>query len=155
MRILGLDYGSKTVGVAVSDPTGFLAQGITILRREKENHLRKTLREIDALIESYGVAEIVVGYPKNMNGTIGARAVMSEEFAELLRERTQLPVFLWDERLTTVYASRLLQEDGIRGADQKKYIDKIAAEMILQDYLDAKRAAAGGREEAPEEAQGE
>ena len=142
MRILGLDYGSRTVGVAISDPLLVTAQGVEIIRREKENHLRRTLARIEEIIKEYGDVEtIVVGYPKNMNNTLGDRAVKSEEFAGTLRRRFNLPVELWDERLTTVAADRTMTETGVKGRDRKKYVDEIAAMLILQGYLDSRRAA--------------
>lgn len=137
MRILGLDYGSKTVGVAVSDPLLITAQGVEIIRRESENKLRKTYARIEEIIAGFGdVESIVLGYPKNMNDTIGDRAVKSEEFKEALERRTGLPVILWDERLTTVAANNAMMESGIRREDRHKYVDEIAAMLILQGYLD-------------------
>lgn len=136
MRILGLDYGSKTVGVAMSDPLLITAQGVEIIRREKEGHLRKTLARIEQLIAEYGVDEIVLGYPKNMDDSVGPRAILSEEFADTLRRRTGLKVTLWDERLTTVEADEIMIEAGVRREDRKKYVDQIAATLILQSYLD-------------------
>lgn len=137
MRTMGLDYGSKTVGVAVSDPMGITAQGIEIIRREKENHMRSTLRRIHELVNEYEVGTIVVGNPKNMNGTLGERAEAAKAFAETLKQRTALPVVLWDERLTTVEAEKTMMAAGVRREDRKKYVDKIAAVLILQGYLDA------------------
>ena len=110
MRILGLDYGSKTVGVAVSDPLGFTAQGVEIIRRKSENKMRQTLARIEELIAQYQVEEIVLGLPKNMNNTLGDRAEKSLELKETLERRTGLPVVMWDERLTTVSANRVLME---------------------------------------------
>ncbi len=136
MRIMGLDFGSKTVGVAVSDPLLLTAQGITIIRRKEENKLRRTLAQIEALIEEYEVSEIVLGNPKNMNATLGERAELSAEFKEKLERRTGLPVTLWDERLTTVAAERAMIEGGIRREHRKEHVDKIAAVLILQGYLD-------------------
>lgn len=136
MRIMGLDYGSKTVGVAVSDPLYITAQGVEIIRREKENHLRKTLARIEELILQYEVEEIVLGYPKNMNDTVGPRAKLSEELADTLTRRTGLKVTLWDERLTTVEADEIMIEAGVRREDRKKYVDQIAATIILQSFLD-------------------
>ena len=106
IRIMGLDFGSKTVGVAVSDPLGITAQGIEIVRRTSENKLRKTLARIEELVAEYEVTEIVLGFPKNMNNTIGERAEKSLAFKEMLERRTGLPVVMWDERLTTVAANR-------------------------------------------------
>lgn len=141
MRIMGLDYGSKTVGVAMSDPLMITAQGVEIIRREKENHLRKTLSRIEELIVEYEVDEIVLGYPKNMDDSIGPRAQISEEFADTLRRRTGLKVTLWDERLTTVEADEIMMEAGVRREDRKKYVDKIAATLILQSFLDAQESS--------------
>lgn len=131
MRIMGLDLGSKTIGVAVSDALLWTAQGLkTIQRSNKELEM---LREI---IGEYEVQEIVVGYPKNMNGTLGPRCVLSEEFAEVLRRKFALPVHLWDERLSTVAAERSLLEGDVSRAKRKRVIDKMAAVFILQGYLD-------------------
>ena len=137
MRIMGLDYGSKTVGVAISDPLGITAQWIEIIRREKESKLRQTLARIEALIKEYQVESIVLGFPKNMNNTIGDRAEKSLELKEMLERRTGLPVIMWDERLTTVEAERTLIESNVRRENRKKYVDKIAAVFILQGYLDS------------------
>ena len=106
MRIMGLDYGSKTIGVAISDPLGITAQGIEIIRREEENKLRKSLRRVEELAKEYEVSEIVLGFPKNMNNTIGERAEKSLQLKEALERRLGLPVVMWDERLTTVEANR-------------------------------------------------
>lgn len=137
MRVLGLDYGSKTVGVAVSDPLGITAQGIETIQRPKETKLRTTLARIEEIIKEYSVDKIVLGYPKNMNNTLGPRVTATLEFKEMLEKRTGLPVMLWDERLTTVQAEHTLQEAKVRREERKKYIDKIAAVIILQGYLDA------------------
>ncbi|WP_099468894.1 Holliday junction resolvase RuvX [Konateibacter massiliensis] len=136
MRIMGLDYGSKTVGVAISDSLGYTAQGIEIVRRKAENKLRQTLARLEELIQEYEVEEIVLGFPKNMNNTIGDRAQKSLEFKEILEKRTGLPVTMWDERLTTVEADRTMAEGEIRREDRKLYVDKLAAVFILQGYLD-------------------
>ena len=106
MRIIGLDYGSLTIGVAISDELQLTAQGVETIHRKKENHLRKSLARIEELINEYGVNLIVLGYPKNMNNTIGERARKTEEFAKKLEDRTELEVVLWDERLTTVMAEQ-------------------------------------------------
>ena len=135
-RIMGLDFGSKTVGVAVSDGLGITAQGVEIIRRESENKLRKTCARIEELIREYHVVKIVLGYPKNMNNSIGERAEKSVAFQEMLERRTHLPVVLWDERLTTVEANRTLMESGVRREHRKEYVDKLAAVYILQGYLD-------------------
>ena len=138
MRIMGLDYGSKTIGVAVSDPLGLTAQGVEIIRREEENKLRKSLRRVEELVKEYEVEEIVLGFPKNMNNTIGERAEKSLQLKEALERRLGLPVVMWDERLTTVEANRTLMETGVRRENRGKYVDMIAAVFILQGYLDAK-----------------
>ncbi len=137
MRAIGLDFGSKTVGVAISDPLGVTAQGIEIIRRTSENKLRKTLARIEELIKEYQVDTIVLGLPKNMNNTLGDRAEKSLEFKEMLERRTGLPVIMWDERLTTVEANRVLIEGNIRRENRKQYIDQLAAVLILQGYLDS------------------
>lgn len=136
MRIMGLDYGSVTVGVAISDELLLTAQGIETIRRKKENQLRQTLQRIEELIKEYGVEQIVLGYPKNLNNTIGERAQKSEEFAEDLRRRTGLTVTLWDERLTTVAAHRVLDQGMVRLDKKMQVVDKLAAVFILQGYLD-------------------
>ena len=136
MRIMGLDYGSKTVGVAVSDALGLTAQGIEIVRRKSENKLRQTLARIEEIAKEYGVEKIVLGFPKHMNNDIGERAEKSLEFKEMLGRRTGLPVVMWDERLTTVEADRTMMETGIRRENRKEYVDMIAAVFILQGYLD-------------------
>ena len=138
MRVMGLDYGSKTIGVAISDPLGLTAQGIEIIRREEENKLRKSLRRIEELIKEYQVEEIVLGFPKNMNNTIGERAEKSLQLKETLERRCKLPVTMWDERLTTVEANRTLMESKVRRENRSKYVDMIAAVFILQGYLDSK-----------------
>ena len=137
MRILGLDYGSKTVGVAVSDPLGLTAQKVETIWRKQENKLRRTLARIEELVAEYGVEKIVVGLPKNMNNTLGERAEKSLEFKEMLETRTGLEVIMWDERLTTVAAEQTLIESGVRRENRKQYVDKIAAVFILQGYLDS------------------
>lgn len=138
MRIMGLDFGSKTVGVAISDPLLITAQGIEIIRRKDENKLRQTLARIEALAVEYEVEKIVLGLPKNMNDTMGERAKLTLEFKEKLERRTGLPVVMWDERLTTVAADRAMMEAGIRRENRKEYVDKIAACFILQGYLDSR-----------------
>lgn len=137
MRILGLDYGSKTVGVAVSDPLGVTAQRLETIWRKQENKLRRTLAQVEELVKEYEIEKIVLGYPKNMNNTLGERAVKTEEFKASLERRTGLPVVLWDERLTTVAASRVLIKSGVRREHRKESVDQIAAAMILQGYLDS------------------
>jgi len=136
MRIMGLDYGSVTVGVAISDELLLTAQGKEVIRREKENKLRRTLARIETLVKEYGVEKIVLGFPKNMNNTVGERAEKSKEFAKMLERRTGLPVVLWDERLTTVAAHRSLIEADMRRTERSKVVDEVAAVLILQGYLD-------------------
>lgn len=136
MRIMGLDFGSKTVGVAISDALLVTAQGIEIIRRKEENKLRQTLARIEELIVEYEVEEIVLGLPKNMNATEGTRVELTLEFKEKLERRTGLPVHTWDERLTTVAADKAMIEAGIRREKRKDYVDMIAATLILQGYLD-------------------
>ena len=137
---MGLDLGTKTVGVAISDALQLTAQGIEIIRRKDENKLRQTLARIESLIIEYEVEEIVLGLPKHMNNDLGDRAQFSLEFKEKLERRTGLPVALWDERLTTVSADKLMMEAGVRRENRKEYVDKIAATIILQGYLDYKRS---------------
>lgn len=136
MRIMGLDFGSKTVGVAISDALLITAQGIEIIRRKEENKLRQTLARIEELTVEYEVEEIVLGLPKNMNATEGVRVDLTMEFKEKLERRTGLPVHLWDERLTTVAADKAMMEAGVRREKRKDYVDMIAATLILQGYLD-------------------
>ena len=136
MRIMGLDFGSKTVGVAVSDALLITAQGVEIIRRKDENKLRQTLARIEELIEEYEVGEIVLGLPKHMNATEGVRVELTEEFREKLERRTGLNVVMWDERLTTVEANRTMIESKIRRENRGKYVDELAAIFILQGYLD-------------------
>ncbi len=138
-RIMGLDFGSRTVGVAVSDPFGIIASGVETIRREREKKLRQTLARIDALIAEYDVGLIVLGLPKHMNDDIGDRAKLSYEFRDELKRRTGLDVIMWDERLTTVQAGQVMNELDIRGAKRKEIVDTIAAEFILQNYLDYRK----------------
>jgi len=136
MRIMGLDFGSRTVGVAVSDSLLLTAQGVEIIRRKEENKLRQTLARIEELILEYEVEEIVLGQPKHMNADEGVRVELTNEFKEKLERRTGLPVTFWDERLTTVAADRTMMEAGIRREKRKDYVDMLAAVFILQGYLD-------------------
>lgn len=137
MRILGLDYGSVTVGVAVSDALLITAQPVEVIKRKSETKLRQTLARIEQLTAEYEVEKIVLGYPKNMNNTLGERVQRTEEFKEKLEKRTGLEVILWDERLSTVSAMEVLKEGKVRRENRKKYVDKIAAVFILQGYLDS------------------
>ncbi len=146
MRIMGLDFGSKTVGVAVSDLLGITAQGVETITREEENKLRRTCARIEELIQDYEIETIVLGYPKNMNNTAGDRAKKTEEFKDMLERRTGLPVVLWDERLTTAASERILMESGVRRENRKAVIDKVAAGLILQGYLDSLKRETGNEQ---------
>ncbi|MCI9446882.1 MAG: Holliday junction resolvase RuvX [Lachnospiraceae bacterium] len=137
MRIMGLDFGSKTVGVAVSDELHVTAQGVETIQRKSPGKLRQTLARLEELIVEYQAEKIVLGFPKNMNDTEGERCRKTLEFKEMLERRSGLPVILWDERLTTVAAERVLMESGVRREARKSYVDKVAAVLILQGYLDA------------------
>ena len=134
-RILGLDYGSKTVGAAVTDGLGLTAVSLETIKREKENHLRKTYRRIDELVEEYKVGLIVVGLPVNMDGTEGERAFCARAFAAELTRRTGIKTVMQDERLTTEEASEILALTGKKKDDPKERIDAVAAAIILTDYL--------------------
>ena len=136
MRILGLDFGSRTVGVAVSDSLLLTAQGGETIERKDENKLRKTCARIEELVKEYEVSTIVMGLPKNMNNTEGERVEKTKEFGAMLERRTGIPVVYWDERLTTVAAEQVLMESGVRRENRKAVIDKVAACFILQGYLD-------------------
>ncbi|MCR5102800.1 MAG: Holliday junction resolvase RuvX [Butyrivibrio sp.] len=136
MRIMGLDYGSKTVGVAISDTLLLTAQPKEIIRRKEENKLRRTLARIEELIQEYEVEQIVLGLPLNMDQSVSARAELSMEFKDKIERRTGIPVTMWDERLTTVEADEIMEQSGVPKKDFKKYVDMIAAQIILQDYLD-------------------
>ncbi|MDP5272807.1 Holliday junction resolvase RuvX [Chengkuizengella axinellae] len=136
MRKVGLDYGDKTIGVAVSDEMGWTAQGVEVIRRKSKKDDISRLREI---VKEYEVTEVVLGLPKNMDGSIGDRGQLSIQFGELLKEKLALPVHLWDERLTTVSAERTLLEANMSRKKRKQVIDKMAAVFILQSYLDAKK----------------
>ncbi len=133
---MGLDYGSKTVGVAISDELLLTAQAKEIIRRKEENKLRKTLSRIEELIQEYDVKRIVLGLPLNMDQSESVRSALSEEFRDKLERRTSLPVIMWDERLTSVMAEEIMDEVGIKRSEYKEYVDMIAAQIILQDYLD-------------------
>jgi putative holliday junction resolvase len=134
MRILGLDVGDKTIGVAISDPLGFTAQGVkTIIRKNK----KVDIEEINSLCSEYNVDTIVVGFPKNMNGTVGPQGEKVLKFCELIKESIELPIKMWDERLTTVAANRAMLEADLSRAKRKKIVDKMASTFILQGYLDS------------------
>lgn len=138
MRILGLDFGTKTTGVAVSDPMGWTAQGLEIIRRKEDEHLKATLNRIAELCIEYKVERIVLGLPKNMNNTLGERGEKTLLFKEKLEAKVKLPVEMWDERLSTVAAESVLLEADMSRKKRKNVIDKLAATIILQSYLDAK-----------------
>ena len=137
MRVMGLDYGRSTVGVAISDSMGVTAQPVETIRRKGENKLRQTYARLRELIAEYEVERIVVGLPKHMNGELGDRAELSMEFAKELEQKVGLPVELWDERMTTMAATQVLDEGGVRRENQKEYVDKLAASLILQGYLES------------------
>ncbi|WP_032121846.1 Holliday junction resolvase RuvX [Clostridium amazonitimonense] len=133
MRILGLDVGEKTIGVAVSDPLGFTAQGITTIRRKNKN---VDIEEIRVICKEYEVETIVVGLPKNMNGTIGPQGEKILGFSKQIGKVLNIPIEMWDERLTTIAAERAMLEADLSRAKRKKIVDKVAATYILQGYLD-------------------
>lgn len=139
MRILGLDFGSKTVGVAVSDENEFLSSGVETIRREREDKLRKTYARIETLITELGVEKIVLGLPLTLDGEEGTRVIKTREFGENLSRRTGLDVIYQDERLTTVEAYTLMSESGVKKEKQLQMVDEVAATIILQDYLDSKK----------------
>ncbi len=140
MRIMGLDVGDRTIGVAVSDSLGWTAQGIEVIRRD---NWEKDLQRLKELVAEYEIIEIIVGYPKNMNNTIGPRAEASAAFAKRISAELGLPVVLWDERLTTMEAERTLLAADLSRAKRRKVIDKLAASLILQNYLQAKSREPG------------
>lgn len=135
-RIMGLDFGSVTCGVAISDELHITAQGIEVITRKHENKVRQTLARIEELVKEYEVDRIVLGYPKNMNNTVGDRAEKSEEFKKKLENRLGIEVILWDERLTTVSAHQVMIEGNMRREERAKIVDKVAAVFILQGYLE-------------------
>ncbi|MFI3230102.1 MAG: Holliday junction resolvase RuvX [bacterium] len=138
MRILGLDFGQKTIGVAISDPFGWTAQGLEIIRRDNEESINKSVTRLGEILKEYQVEKIVLGYPKNMNNTIGERGEKTEIFkAKLEKSFKNIPVILWDERLSTVGAERSLLEADLSRKKRKDVIDKMAAVFILQGYLDS------------------
>ena len=144
---MAIDYGDARTGVALSDPTGFLA-GQTFLITSRKQEV--VLEELAALVQRQGAQELVMGYPRNMDGTLGPRAEKYAAFAHRLEEATGLPVALWDERRTTVDAHRILGEQGVRAKNRKDKIDSVAATLILEGYLDWKRLQAQ-RQEREEE----
>ncbi|MEH7490776.1 Holliday junction resolvase RuvX [Neobacillus niacini] len=137
MRIMGLDVGSKTVGIAISDELGWTAQGLKTLKIDEEKS-KFGFDEIGQLIKEYGISQVVIGLPKNMNGTIGPRGEASKRYAEEIENQFAVSTILWDERLTTMAAERVLLEADVSRKKRKKVIDKMAASMILQGYLDSK-----------------
>ena len=140
MRMMGLDFGSKTVGVSVCDPLGLTAQAVETITRKEEDKLRRTCQRIEALIREYGITTVILGYPKNMDGSVGERGEKTREFKEMLERRTGLPVILWDERLTTVEADEILRESKVPRGERKKVLDQVAAGIIIQTYLEASEA---------------
>ena len=143
MRYLGLDLGTKTLGLSISDKTLTIASSYKTIRYNEYEELYAELKKV---IEEFDITKMILGYPKNMNNTVGERALKSLEFKEMLERRTGLPVVMWDERLTTVEANRTLMESGVRRENRKQYLDELAAIFILQSYLDAY-----GREDAVRE----
>lgn len=137
MRIMGLDYGAKTVGVAISDELLMTAQPVETITRTREDKLRQTLARIEALIEEYQVDKVVIGLPKKMNNEEGERCTKTREFAGKVESRTGLEIVFWDERLTTVAANAVLEEANVSKEHRKEYIDKVAASLILKGYLDS------------------
>ena len=135
MRILGLDYGSKTVGVAMTDALGMTVQPYKTIQRDRESKLRQTLSEIAEIVEQYRIEKIVMGLPLNMDDTEGDRAVKTRDFAEKLKLRVAVPIEFTDERLTTMEAEEILDQSGIPRSEQKKVIDQVAAQLILEQYL--------------------
>ncbi|MDP4177514.1 MAG: Holliday junction resolvase RuvX [Bacillota bacterium] len=134
MRVIGLDVGDRTIGVAVSDPLGYTAQGITTIRRKS---IENDLAELKDICDKYNADTLLVGLPKNMNGTLGPQSEKVMEFCEIVKEKIALPIKMWDERLTTVAAHRIMLEADLSRAKRKKIVDKIAATFILQGYLDS------------------
>ncbi|MBR6293359.1 MAG: Holliday junction resolvase RuvX [Lachnospiraceae bacterium] len=143
MRIMGLDFGGMTCGVAISDELLITAQPVTTIRRKHENKLRQTFAAIEELCMQYEVEKIVVGLPKKLDDTESERTVACREFAESVSRRTGKETILWDERLTTVQATRILDEAGLNYEEKGKVVDKIAAAIILQSYLDTQALLRG------------
>lgn len=137
MRILGIDYGDSRIGVSVSDPFGWTAQGLETINAAKG--IQPVLKRMEEIINEYAVEKIVVGFPLNMNGTVGDRGVKTEKFINLISEKFNIPVIKWDERLTTVAALRLMNESNIKNKNKKKLVDTISSTYILQGYLDSIR----------------
>ena len=138
MRILGLDYGDTTIGVSISDPFGWTAQGLEVIKRNSENEYKQSLGRLDELIKEYEVSEIILGYPKNMDNSEGSRCVKTNSYKQRLENRFKnIPVILWDERLSTKAANRSLLEGNLNSSKRKNVIDKMAAVHILQGYLNS------------------
>ncbi|PTM59630.1 Holliday junction resolvase RuvX [Desmospora activa] len=135
-RVIGLDIGGKRIGVAVSDPMGWTAQGVEMIQRTDDS---RWLERLQQLIEEYEARTIVVGFPRNMDGTIGERGRACQSLAAELEERFSLPVQLWDERLSTAAVERTLIDADMSRRKRKKVVDQMAASWILQGYLDAQR----------------
>ncbi|WP_186576493.1 Holliday junction resolvase RuvX [Aquibacillus kalidii] len=138
MKTIGLDVGSKTIGVAISDAFGWTAQGLTTIRWQEPNYSTAEA-ELGKIIVEHEIDQAVVGLPKNMNGTIGERGEASQRFTTYLETQFHLKTILWDERLTTMAAERVLLEADVSRKKRKKVIDKMAAVMILQGFLDSKQ----------------
>ena len=139
MRIMAIDYGDARTGVAFSDPTGTLAGQTFLIKSRKEDAV---LAELARMAREQGAEELVMGYPRNMDGTLGPRAEKYAAFAEKLRAETGLPVVLWDERRTTVEAHQILGDHGVRARNRKNKVDSVAAALILEGYLEFKRIRA-------------
>ena len=139
MRLMGLDFGSKTVGVAVSDEWEMTATGVEIVRRESPNKLRRTLARIGELIKEYDVNTVILGYPVMLDGSEGERVEKTKEFAQMLERRTGVQIIFQDERLTTVEAYEIMDQMGIKKDDRYKYVDMLAAKFILEDYLNSRQ----------------
>lgn len=135
-RIMGLDYGSKTIGVAISDSLGLTAQPFETIERNKENKLRRSLAKIAKIVEEKNIKKIVVGLPVNMNGKSGKRVSLTLEFVEKLKQRVDVPIIMQDERLTTVEADEILDESGVKKENRKQFIDMVAAGIILREYME-------------------
>ncbi|HEY3373805.1 MAG TPA: Holliday junction resolvase RuvX [Candidatus Aquicultor sp.] len=137
MRLLGLDYGSRRIGVAISDPSGFMAQPLQVIDKSRDS---SDIRKISELVNEYGVDEVVVGLPISLSGEIGPQAREVLDFVEELKKTLSVPVATWDERLTTSYAERALKESNVKRGRRKEIIDKVAAAVMLQGFLDLKNS---------------
>ena len=139
MKTLGLDLGTRTLGIAIRDALGMMAHGVETFRFE-ENHYKKAIQHVQQLVKTQHVSKIVLGLPKNMNGSIGERGQVTQDFAKKLEEATNIKVILWDERLTTMQVERVLIQADVSRNKRKKVVDKMAATIILQSYLDSSQA---------------